>query len=96
MASTTNIDFVLIPDFVPEQNVPGLVVPEQPILELSVPEQVINNQLPATNTTPEHEITTNDQPSSSNVTIQPCAPAKTNVPSPPTLFSRFYYSSRCV
>jgi len=29
---------------------------------------------------------TNDQPSSSNLAIQPCAPAKTNVPSPPTLF----------
>ena len=29
---------------------------------------------------------TNDQPSSSNLAIQPCAPAKTNVPSPPTIF----------
>jgi len=28
----------------------------------------------------------NDQPSSSNLAIQPCAPSKTNVPSPPTLF----------
>jgi len=31
-------------------------------------------------------IPTNDQPSTSNLIIQPCAPAKTNVPSPPTLF----------
>jgi hypothetical protein len=28
----------------------------------------------------------NNQPSSSNLAIQPCAPAKANVPSPPTLF----------
>jgi len=31
-------------------------------------------------------IPTNDQPSTSNLAIQPCAPGKTNVPSPPTLF----------
>jgi len=31
-------------------------------------------------------IPTNDQPSTSNLAIQPCAPAKTNVPYPPTLF----------
>jgi len=29
---------------------------------------------------------TNDQPSSSNLAIQPYAPVKTNVPSPPTIF----------
>jgi len=29
---------------------------------------------------------TNDQPSSSNLVIQPFAPVKTNVPSPPTIF----------
>jgi len=32
MASSTNIDSVLIPDPIPEQNVPELVVPEQPFL----------------------------------------------------------------
>jgi len=31
-------------------------------------------------------IPTNHQPSPSNLAIQPCAPAKTKVPSPPTLF----------
>jgi len=31
-------------------------------------------------------IPTNDQPSTSNLAIQPCAPGKANVPSPPTLF----------
>jgi len=31
-------------------------------------------------------IPTNDQPSASNLAIQPCVPAKTKVPSPPTLF----------
>jgi len=31
-------------------------------------------------------IPTNDQPLTSNLAIQPCAPAKTNVPSPTTLF----------
>jgi len=32
---------------------------------------------------------TNDRPSSSNLAIQPCAPTKTNVPSPPTIFLDF-------
>ena len=41
MASSTNLDYVLILDTVLEQNVPKLVVPEQP-----VPEQVINSQSP--------------------------------------------------
>jgi len=43
MASSTNIDYVLIPNPVPEQNVPELVVLEQPVPELVVPEQVIYN-----------------------------------------------------
>jgi len=76
MASSTNIDFVLIPDLVPEQPVPKLVVPKK----------VIYNQSPITNTITEPETSINDQPSSSNLAIQSCAPAKTNVPSPPTLF----------
>jgi len=38
IASSTNIDYVLIPDPVPEQN-----VPEQPVPELGVPEQIISN-----------------------------------------------------
>jgi len=86
MASSTNINFVLIPDPVPEQNVPELVVLEQPVPELVVPEQVIYNQSPTTNTIVEPKTSINDQPSSSNLAIQPCAPAKTNVPFPPTLF----------
>jgi len=36
MASSTNTDYVPIPDLVPEQDVPDLVVPEQPIPELVV------------------------------------------------------------
>jgi len=83
---TCKIDSVLIPDPIPEQNVPELVVPEQPVPELVVPEQVIYNQSPTINTIAEPETSINDQPSSSNLAIQPCAPAKTNVPSPPTLF----------
>jgi len=58
MASSTNTNFVLIPDLVPEQNVPELVVPEKPASELSVPEQIIINQSSATNTILEPEITT--------------------------------------
>jgi len=81
MASSTNTDSVPIPDHVPEQDVPELVVPE-----LVVPEKVISNQSPATNTIVEHDTSINDQPSSSSLAIQPCAPAKTNVRSPSTLF----------
>jgi len=76
MTSTTNIDYVPIPDS----------VPEQPLPELIVSEQVINIQSSTTNTFVEPETSINDQPSSSNLAIQPCAPARTNVPSPPTLF----------
>jgi len=75
MTSTTNIDFVPISDSFLE-----------PVPELSVPEQVINNQSSTTNTIAEPETSQNDQPSSSNLAIQPVSPAKPNVPSPPTLF----------
>jgi len=88
MASLTHTYYVLIPDQtypepdVPEQDVPKLFVPEQ-----SVPEQVISNQSSATNTILEPEITTNDQPSSSNLALQTCAPAiAKNIPSPPIMF----------
>jgi len=91
MTSTTNIDYVLIPDSVSE-----LTVPKQPVPELSVSVQVINSQLSTTNTFVEPETSVNDQLSSSNLAIQPCAPARTNVPSPPHPVSTFYYSSRCV
>jgi len=60
MASSTNTDFVPIPD----HDVPELVVPKQPVRELVVLEQVISNQSPATNTIVEPEISINDQPSS--------------------------------
>jgi len=86
MASSTNINFVLIPDPVPEQNIPELVVPKQPASELIVPVQVINNQSPTTNTIAQSETSINDQPSSSKLAIQLCAPFKTNAPYPPTLF----------
>jgi len=87
MASITNLDSVLIPEPVPEQNVPKLVVPEQPASELSILEQIIIDQSSAANTILEPEITTNDQPSSSNLALQTSAPARPkNIPSPPTLF----------
>jgi len=83
MASSTNTDYVLIPDHIhPEPD-----APEQDVLELFVPEHVISNQSPATNTIVEPEITTNDQPSSSNLALQTCAPSRPkNIPSPPTFF----------
>jgi len=46
MTSSTNLDSVPIPNSVPEQNFPELVVLEQPVPELSVSEQVILNQQP--------------------------------------------------
>jgi len=75
MTSTTNIDYV-----------PELTVPKQPVPEPSVSEQIINSQSSTTNTFVELEILVNDQPSSSNLAIQPCALARTNVSSAPTLF----------
>jgi len=81
MASSTNTESILIPDHVPE-----LVVPEQLVPELVVAEQVFSNQSLATNTIVEPLTSINDQTSSSYLAIQPCAPAITNVPSPPTLF----------
>jgi len=70
----------------PEQDVTELSIPEQNVLEQYVPEQV-NVQSPATNSILEPEIATNDQPSSSNLALQTCAPSRTkNIPSPPTLF----------
>jgi hypothetical protein len=45
----------------------------------SIPDQLSKNNI-------QTSISTNNQPLSSSLAIQPCAPAKTNVPSPPTLF----------
>ena len=73
MTSTTNIDFVPIPDSVPELTVSEQPVSEQPVPELSVSKQVINNQSSTTNTFVEPETSVNDQPSSSNFAIQVCA-----------------------
>jgi len=86
IASTTNLDSVLIPEPISKQSVPELVVLEKPSSELSAPEQVINSQSTTTNTPTEPETSVNDQPSSSNLEIQHVAHSKTNVPSPPTLF----------
>jgi len=73
-----------------------LTVPEQTTSEQSASEQIASEQnaseltreSQSTTTTnlhePEHPI--NDQPSSSNLAIQPITPAKTYVLSPPTLF----------
>jgi len=92
MASFSHTDSV----FQTEQTQPEQTVPELFVLEQQVPEQDIINQSPATNTIVELETnsifaklatSTNDQPSSSNLALQACAPAKSsNVPSPPTLF----------
>ena len=76
MISTTNLDYVLIPE----------LVPEQPVPELNVSELTINSQSTTTNTSTELATLINGQPSSSNLAILPVAPTKTNVPSPPTLF----------
>jgi len=81
MTSSTNLDSVLISEPVPER-----VASEQIVPELSVPEQIILNQQPTTNTSNEPKTSIIDQPSSSNLAIQLVTPAKTNVPSPPTLF----------
>jgi len=78
MASSTNNDSVLIP----ELSVPELTVPKQPASEQSASDLTTNSQ----STITDHETSTNDQPSSSNLAIQYVAPAITNVPSPPTLF----------
>jgi len=81
MATTTNNDSVLIPElYVPELTVPKQIAPEQSASELTT-----NSQSTTTNIH-EPETSTNDLPSSSNLAIQPVAPTKTNVPSPPTLF----------
>jgi len=82
MTQTTNLDSILIPEVL----VPELVVPEQPTSQHSASDLTINNQSPTTNTQTNPATYINDQTSSSNLAIQPVAPAKTNVPSPPTLF----------
>jgi len=81
MATTTNNDSILIP----ELYVPELIVPEQTASEQSASELTTNSPSTTTNIH-EPETSTNDQPSSSNLAIQPVALVKTNVPSPPTLF----------
>jgi len=65
--------------------VPELTVPEQNASKQTTSEFTTNSQSTTTNIY-EPETFTNDQPSSSNLAIQPVAPVKTNVPSPPTLF----------
>jgi len=65
--------------------VPELTVPEQNASDQSASELTTNNQSTISNIH-EPETFINDQPSSLNLAIQPVAPAKTNVPSPPTLF----------
>jgi len=67
-------------------SVPELTVPEQPASEQSASDLTTNNQSPTTNTQTNPETYINDQPSSSNLAIQPVAHTKTNVPSLPTLF----------
>jgi len=82
MATTTNNDYVLIP----ELSVPELTIPEPIASEQSASVLTTNSQSITTNIHAEPETSTIDQPSSLNLAIQPIAPAKTNVPSPPTLF----------
>jgi len=73
-----------------------LTVPEQTTSEQSASEQIASKQNASELTTESQSTTTtnlhepenltNDQPSLSNLAIQPITPAKKNVPSPPTLF----------
>jgi len=93
MASLTSTVSVIYPkqthpeQVVPEISVTEQIVPEQTVLELYIPKQVIVDQSPSTNAILEPEISTNDQPSSFNLALQTCAPARTkNIPSTPTLF----------
>jgi len=92
MASLTNTYSVIHPEqdvpelSVPKQTVPKLSILEQTVHEQHVLEQVIVDQSPATNSILEPEISTNDQPSSSNLALQTYAPSRSNIPSPPTLF----------
>jgi len=75
--------------FVPTSDilVPELNVPKQTITEHSAPEHNASEQTPTlTSINHETEHSTNDQPSSSNLAIQPVKPTRTNVPSPPTMF----------
>jgi len=78
-----------------ELNVPEQTTTEQSIFEHHASKQtayVQNASEPPEQTQPsitiihETEHSTNDQPSSSNLAIQPVKPARTNVPSPPTMF----------
>jgi len=73
---------------VSKQTVFGQHVPEQTVPEQHVIEQVIVDQSSETNSIfVEPKISTNDQPSSSNLALQTCSPPRTtNIPSPPTLF----------
>jgi len=81
MTTSTNNDYVPTNEIL----VPELTVSEQSASEQSAFELTTNSQSTTTNIH-EPETLTNDQPSSSNLAIQPIAPANTNVPSPPTLF----------
>jgi len=100
IASLTCTDIVIHPEYLPYHLNPihfnksfGIVLRtlakrKQIVPEQTVTKQVFSDQPSETNTLfAEPEISTNDQPSSSNLAIQTCAPARTtNVPSPPTLF----------
>ena len=70
------------------QSVPEQSVAEKPVPEQHVPEQVFADQHESH--TSSEQIAEPDLPSSSNLAIQTCAPARTtNVPSSPTLFLDF-------
>jgi len=80
---------------VPELNVPEQTPSEQSAPEHNASEQTTSDQnaselpeqtQPSTTIIHESEHSTNDQPSSSNLAIQPIKPTRTNVPSPPTMF----------
>jgi len=80
---------------VPELNVPEQTTSEQSSLEHNASEQTASDQNASELTTQSQSSTiniheskhpTNDQPSTSNLAIQPIKPARTNVPSPPTMF----------
>ena len=82
---------ILVPELSdPEQTIPEQSVPEHIAYEqtasVQIESELLNQTQSSTSNIHESEQITNDQPSPSNLAIQPTKPAKTNVPSPPTMF----------
>jgi len=82
MGTTSNTDSVLNHEIlVPELTVPGQTASEQSASELTT-----NRQSTTTNIQTDHETSTNDQPSSSKLAIQPVSQQKQMSPLHPPYF----------